>query len=152
MMIQKWQLLVLSSLFMVTTCGCGLLDSNTETELRDRMGGQISQAQQAQLHAADVWDRVLFGETVNCGEIISVPEPFFLTKKEANQYPQSVAIRDALNSAIAELSRAADLWEQECQLDRGVVPLDVVREAENALQTARDLLNQSATAWAVWQA
>ena len=94
----------------------------------------------------------MFGETVNCGEIISVPEPFFLTKKEADQYPQSVAIRDALNSAIAELSRAADLWEQECQLDRGVVPLDVVREAENALQTARDLLNQSASAWAVWQA
>lgn len=137
---------------LIATFACGFLDSKEETNLRDRMGGQINQAQQAQQHAADVWDRVLFGETVNCGEIITVPEPFFLTKKEADQYPQSVAIRDSLNNALTELTIVANLWEQECSLDREIVPLDVVRQAEDALQMARDLLNQSASLWAVWQA
>lgn len=137
---------------LMATFACGFLDSKEETNLRDRMGGQISQAQQAQLQAADVWDRVLFGETVNCGEMITVPEPFFLTKKEADEYPQSVAIRDSLNNALAELTVVANLWEQECSLEREIVPLDVVRQAEDALQIARDLLNQSASLWAVWQA
>ncbi|KAB2861604.1 MAG: hypothetical protein F9K46_08230 [Anaerolineae bacterium] len=144
-------MLFLCSLLMATAA-CGLLDSEEETNLRDRMGGQISQAQQAQQHAADVWDRVLFGEVVNCGEMITVPEPFFLTKKEADEYPQSVAIRDSLNNALTELTIVANLWEQECSLDREIVPLDVVRQAEDALQMARDLLNQSASLWAVWQA
>lgn len=139
-------------LLLIATFGCGLFSSKQEAPLHDRLGEHISQAQQAQQHAADVWDRVLFGETVNCGEIISVPEPFFLSQKEADQFPESVVIRDALNAALAQLTHAANLWEQECQLDRATIPLDMVRQAEDALQTARDLLNQSASAWAVWQA
>ncbi|MBI5930723.1 MAG: hypothetical protein HY862_15545 [Chloroflexi bacterium] len=151
-MSRKWPSFLTLFLFLTGTFACSFFNSDPKPTLRDRLGGQINQAQQVEQQAADLWDRVLFGETVNCGESITVPEPFFLTVKEAEENPPSVAIRDSLNNALGELTHAADLWEQECQLDRAVVPLEVVREAEDALQSARDLLNQSVSAWTVWQA
>jgi hypothetical protein len=130
---------------------CGIFDSTDDPSLKDRMGGRISEAQEAEKKASAVWDRVLFGEPVTCAEIIDVPPVFDLTQDEAQENPQSLAIRDLLNTALLELAHAAELWAQECQLDRPVIPLDIVRQAEDALQTALDLLNQSASTWAVWQ-
>lgn len=142
---------LLLAFFSICIFACSIFDSTDDTSLKDRMGGRISEAQAAEKKASDVWDRVLFGESVTCAEIIEVPSPFDLTQKEAKENPQSLAIHDLLNVALVELARAAELWAQECQLDRPVIPLDIVRQAEDALQTARDLLNQSASTWAVWQ-
>jgi hypothetical protein len=137
---------------LLAALACNLTSKPSETPFPTRLGDHLNRAVEAQAQVADLWDRLLFGDPVSCAESLTVPPPFDLTQPDADRYPASVAIRDYLNAALDQLALADALWEQECQLLRPVVPLAVVRQAEDALQTAQDLLARAVEAWVAWQA
>lgn len=144
-------LLVLLSMLPIS-CNTANDDAAGDLPYQDRLGDHIALAQERTEEAAGIWDRVIFGETVSCAEYMQAPGRFEISSEEAGTYPQSQVIVEHLNNGIFWLEQVVQLWEQECNLSRDQVPVEVLREADHFLQLARDELNQAAIGWHEWQA
>jgi hypothetical protein len=130
---------------------CTLSRKPDSTSLESRLGVHLERAFTAEAQATNLWDNLLFGETVSCGEILDSPPLFEITIEEQEAEPLSVPVNDHLNAALLSLQHSAELWDQQCHLPDAEVSLNIIREAENDLDIARDHLSQAADAWYVWQ-
>lgn len=130
---------------------CTLSRKPDPTSLESRLGNRLERAFAAEAQATSLWDRLLFGEVVSCGEILDSPPLFEITSEEQQDEPLSIPVYDHLNTALLSLQHSAQLWDQQCQSSKSQVSLNTIRAAENDLATARTHLSQAAEAWYVWQ-
>ncbi len=140
----------LLGLLLLSTIACSLT-SVDQNDLAVRLGTRLNAAIEAQTQAANLWDKLLFGEPVNCQQQLTVPLPFVMTTTDTEQYPQAVPVVDHLNEALRILQQVVALWDWECQQGREVVPLAVVRQAEDDLRLSQEALKKATNAWYVWQ-
>lgn len=138
-------------MLLLAALACSLTTTDNENDLTSRLGSHLNETVEAEAQISALWDRVLFGEAVSCQEQLMVPPPFTITDAEAEQHPAVVSVVEHLNAAQAALQEAVALWDWECQQARQVVPLTVVRRAEDDLLVARQALQQAIDAWHVWQ-
>ncbi|MCB9437631.1 MAG: hypothetical protein H6673_11700 [Anaerolineales bacterium] len=104
---------------------------------------------EAESQADDLWNRVLFGELVSCQESITNPPLFELSSIEES--PDTLLIKQYLDAAVIGIHQVALRWDAECQIERNVIPLDVVRDAQADLLDAHQALQQAIALWGVWQ-
>ncbi len=130
---------------------CTLSRKPDPTSLEARLGTHLERAFIAEERATDLWDRLLFGEAINCDQILDQPPLFEITPDEQQNEPLSLPVYDHLNAAVQSLQHSAQLWDQECQSSDPQVSLNIVRQAERDLENARNHLSQAAQAWYVWQ-
>jgi hypothetical protein len=144
---------ILFSLLLLLGAGmaCTLSRKPDPTSLESRLGVRLERAFDAEAQATTLWDNLLFGEPVSCGEILDSPPLFEITLEEQEKEPLSLPVNDHLNAALLSLQHSAQLWDQQCQSPDAKVSLNIIREAENDLDIARDHLSQAAEAWYVWQ-
>ena len=138
-------------LLLGASLACTLSRKPDPTSLESRLGNRLERAFDAEAQATDLWDRLLFGEVISCGESLDSPPLFEMSPAEQENEPMSVPVNNHLNTALLSLQHSAQLWDQECQSSEGQVSLNVIRAAENDLETARTHLSQAAEAWYVWQ-
>lgn len=121
----------------------------TPVPLETRIATHLQAVIEAEHQATDLWDRVLFGETVNCQETIGNPPLLELTPSE--ETPDILLMKQHLDAAVIGIHQAVLRWDAECQLDRPTIPLSVVRDAQANLADARQALQQATVLWSVWQ-
>lgn len=143
------KLLLISLLsFIIVACTSQAEPTDLPTQLRDR----LSQTENSFENADTLWQQVLDGDAaVSCALTITVPEPFDLTVAQAEQHPESVAVRDHLNNAITTLNEIKLLWANECQQEAPTVSLSTMRLAVGLLDDAEAEIRAADEAWAAWQ-
>lgn len=142
---------MISAVLCVCLAGCTMIDSqDQDSPLRETLAAQLNQAQTAQAAALDLWDRLIFGETVSCQQVIPTPDPVTLTDRERADYPQADVIQTRLNAAIQSLHDSADLWNIECAEEREAVPLNLAREGRTAALAAGESLAEASALLAAW--
>ena len=146
-MIPKLLLISLLS-FVVAACTSQAEPADLATQLRDH----LSQTENSYENADTLWQQLLDSDTaVSCALTITVPEPFQLTVAQAKQHPESVAVRDHLNNAIATLNDIKLLWDNECQQESPTVSLTTMRLAVGLLGDAEADIRAANEAWVAWQ-
>ncbi|HML23674.1 MAG TPA: hypothetical protein PKD09_18605 [Aggregatilinea sp.] len=118
------------------------------SELTDRLDG-VRADQQA---ALDLWDRVIFGETVSCQDAIPAPDPVALPVRDVDAYPDATPVLVALNAAIGHVRDAASLWNIECGTSGETVSLDMARSGRAAAMAANDPLDEALALLDTWSA
>jgi hypothetical protein len=136
-------------LLIVFLFGC-TRQSSEETQLRQNMGAYLSVAVTAQQQAAAHWDRLILGEWVSCQEGLSVPNSFNLSQVEADQYPESLPVRDHLNAGIGFLTQSASIWDTICVDPNGVVTPEVANQGYQAVQQAGIELGLAQNLYTIW--
>ncbi len=139
------------ALWVSAILACNFSQQQAESSLATRLGTHLNRVIEVEAEASDLWDRVLFGDVVSCSETLDFPPVFEMAVDEVEVEPLSLTVHDHLNLVLVNLQEAADIWARECQLERTMIPLDVVRQAATALETARIHLMLAAEAWDVWQ-
>lgn len=133
---------------MIVACQNGDT-SPTPDSLEMRLSIYLATVIESENQAVNLWDRVLFGELVSCQETITNPPLFELAPAE--ETPDTLLIKQYLDAAVIGIHQAALRWDAECQIERNVIPLDVVRDAQADLADAHQALQQAIAVWGVWQ-
>jgi hypothetical protein len=125
-------------------------DRHTEDAVRNILAARLAETQQSQAAALALWDRIIFGETVSCQEVIQVPLPLALPAHDLSAYPQVALIQARLNEAIQEVRNSSDLWNIECSDSRTQVPLSTAKEGRAEALSASEPLAEAAALLAAW--
>ena len=142
-------------LIALALAGC-TMNTDTPKTARDAatvradLAARLDETRVAQAAALDLWDRIIFGETVSCQEAIPVPEPVALSDVDRAAFPQAAAIQAQIDAAIQAIRNASDLWNIECSETREAVPLDMAREGRTNVLAAGVLLDSAAGLLAAW--
>jgi hypothetical protein len=129
--------------------GCTPSDPAADTTYADLVAG-FNAAQQAQVAALALWDRVIFGEAVSCQETIPVPAPVQIPSKALAAHPGADLIQTRLNEAIQAIRDSSDLWNIECAEARPVVPLNMAKSGRAAALAATNPLADAAQRLTAW--
>jgi hypothetical protein len=131
---------------------CGALaacrGSDPETDLRADFRAHLAQLEGSYQTAAALWDQVLIGGGASCLNGLPLPPDFQLSQSQADAYPPSLALREALNQAGGLLAQVGQLWDQAC--GGGEVSAQMARQAYQSLLAARaalDLAQAQLSAW-----
>ncbi len=136
-------------LVVLAACTLSRTDSSPQA-VQAKLADYLANAQNAQMTAAELWERLIAGETVSCQEAIPVPPPLALDKRDRQASPIAPTIANALTNARQAIQTAAELWQGVCTTPEAVVPLETARAARQAIQTADTALQQAAALLAAW--
>jgi hypothetical protein len=142
-------------LIVLALAGCTMNTNTPQTAreagtVRADLATRLDETRSAQAAALDLWDRIIFGETVSCQEAIPVPEPVTLPEVDRAAYPQAAAIQAQIGAAIQAIRNASDLWNIECGETREAVPLDMAREGRTNALAASAPLDSAVALLAAW--
>jgi len=136
---------------LLTLAACTLTQTDASPQaVRARLAAQLAETQNAYTHAADLWERLIAGETVSCQEAIHTPPPLVLSEREQRAHPTAADVQGALDEARGAVQVAAELWQGTCTTPDAAVPLETARAAREALRTADAALEQAAALLAGW--
>ncbi len=122
----------------------------TAGEVRADLAAHLGEVRAAQAAALALWDRIIFGETVSCAEMIPVPAPLALSPRQQETHPSTEAISAALSEATRAIRDSADLWAIECADPRPLVSLEMARAGRTAALAATDPLDRAALLLEAW--
>lgn len=138
-------------IFSLLLAGCNLQSDDAGTPAAPvDLPTRLAEVQHTQEVALDLWDRIIFGETVSCEEMIEVPETLDLSAEQRAKYPQTDIFEAQINAAIESLRESARLWDAECANDRPAVPLSVAKQGRAAALAAGDPLTVASVLLASW--
>jgi hypothetical protein len=144
----------LAVLALLLLAGCTLQSGPGEpgasVDVYADLSARLAAAQDAHAVVLDLWDRIIFGESVSCQEAITVPASLAIPAAELARYPQADAIQAGLNAAIKLLRDSSDLWNIACADERAAVPLELAREGRATALAAGDHLDEAAALLAAW--
>lgn len=142
----KRNLILFSSLLWLAGCSF----RSEEQVLRQELLAYLNAAAQAQQQAAEQWDRLIFGESVNCQQGLSIPQPFDLSQEQADRFPDALAVRDHLNEAVLLLTTSSQIWDQLCaNPDASVTPAQA-NKGYQAVRAAKTELDLATALWNSW--
>ncbi|NLX11693.1 MAG: hypothetical protein GXY36_18765 [Chloroflexi bacterium] len=144
----------LAVLALLLLAGCTLQSGPGEpgasVDVYADLSARLAAAQDAHAVVLDLWDRIIFGESVSCQEAITVPAPLAIPAAELARTPQADAIQAGLNAAIKLLRDSSDLWNIACADEHPVIPLELAREGRATALAAGDQLDEAAALLAAW--
>ncbi len=150
---------IVSVIVALLLSGCTFSDGSTRSApestaapviLHDTLTARLAEVQNAQMVALTLWDRLIFGEQVNCQEAIPQPQPLTLSASELNTHPNAAPVQEALNAASQAIRNSSDLWNIECQETRDTVPLSMARDGRATAVLATESLTEAAALLAAW--
>jgi hypothetical protein len=142
-----WPLVILGLLL----AGCTMEGKAGDTTAAPvDLPAQFAEVQRTQQVTLDLWDRIIFGETVSCEEIISVPAALDLSDQQRASYPQADIFQAQINAALESLRESIRLWDEECANSRPSVPLSVAKQGRAAALAAGDPLTVASVILASW--
>ena len=136
-------------LLALAACTLTQVDDSPQA-VRAKLAAQLAETQSAYMAAADLWERLIAGETISCQEAIPTPSPLALSAREQRAHATAAPVAEALETARQALQTAADLWQGACTTPDATVPLETARAAREALRTASAALEQAAALLASW--
>ena len=118
-----------------------------------RLYYRIGEAWESHNHMQIMWEQVIDAEEpVSCAEILDTPSLFNLTVSEAEEYPETVAIRDHVNAAIDNLATVRARWESECNNPRAYIPINELRDIQSLLDSVESELIEADYLWTLsWE-
>lgn len=143
---------LITLIVLLVLSACTLIDrsNNSPVNVHDQFAAKLTETQQAQTAALDLWDRVIFGEIVSCQEILTVPQPVNFSESDLRVHPNAPATQAQLNAAIQAIRNSADLWNIECADARAYVPLSMAKEGRSTALAANEPLEEAGRLLADW--
>ncbi len=105
-----------------------------------RLQAQFSSLNDAQQTILAIWESLANGESVQCGDYPTVPDPSSISAEGDSRYEGQAAL---LRRAAIDTGQAISLWQAECSSPRSAPSPDTIREARLAASSAGDALREA---------